>query len=309
MLEVDRVLMRLGNELCRVVTNPVIGEKLVASAAAWQCPAAVWPDREGKGEIRGLRAAEMVARRPWLDFVAPEEYFFPCRQLYTRESEPAIEEFDCFSNPKLATLGDHITRHLFLRIKFWREHLERLLGQCVFAVGGHDNADLLSGVVRLQAELGERVSRLSQLCLAEPEFRLRDNCFVLTQIYNSYAPVPRLDWLNLPDDVISANRCLARLAIRRPTCDLLAIQRVVAALSGLADLYRNAACGELRLTDAIRAKKLVLVDSPRTVYWNGKGINVNWERKNKAVGTLMGVSLKSKTRNACRSREPKQPGV
>ena len=84
------------------------------------------------------------------------------------------------------------------------------------------------------------------------------------------------------------------MAIRRCTCDLVAIHKVVSALNGVAELYRAAACGELRLADAIASKKLVLVEAPRIAYWEGKSLEANWERRTKRWELLWELASSAK---------------
>lgn len=279
---VESALLDFAQALLRLARQPSVTQLLVELESKWPRPVEPWlTGKQIVGDATpGMAAVETVARRPWLDLAAPEEYFEPSRQLYTRESEPVLEEFDPLRSSRLPLLGDYITRSIFLRIQYWREQLSRLYDQCTVALSLHGDADLLGEALHARTSLEDSVNALMLECFSTTELRSRENAIALVQAYNAYAPVPKLDWLKVPSDIVEAMRGLTRLRIRRNhICDMNAIELVVNAIMGSAAIYREADKGEFQLAKALAAKQLVLTDSPRNAYWNSQRIEANWERK------------------------------
>lgn len=278
---VDAGLVEFAESLLRLAKQPLVTQLLVELEAKWPRPVEPWLTGE-LGAARntpGMAAVETIARRPWFDLAAPEEYFSPTRQLYTAEPEPLLEHFDPLS-PRMPRLGDYITRSILFRIEFWQAQLARLYDQCTVALCGTQAADLL--VESLQARMGLEncVKAFTAECFSAADLRARENAIVLVQAYNAYAAVPKLDWLKSRRDILESARGLTRFRIRREgICDMHAFDLIVNAIMGSAAVYRAAHEGQSQLTNALAAKRLVLTDSPRNAYWDSQCIKANWERK------------------------------
>jgi hypothetical protein len=279
---VDSALVKFAQALLRLARQPSVTQLLIELEAKWPCPVEPWLTGKQIADdaTPGMAAIETVSRRPWLDLAAPEEYFHPSRQLCTLESEPSLEEFDPLTSSQMPLLGDYITRSIFLRIKYWREQLSRLYNQCTVALSLHGDADLLRECLHARTSLEDSERAFTLECLSTTDFRSRENAIALVQVYNAYASVPKLEWLEVPTDIVEAMRGLTRLRVRRSDiCDMNAIELIVNAIMGSAAIYRAADKGESQLAKALVAKRLVLTDSPRTAYWNSQRIEKNWERK------------------------------
>ena len=287
---VDRALVDFGKAIHRVVLQPSVHDWLLQFGAPWDFPA---DHREGTAQFCGQRSPEClpglsiidaVAHRAWLDLAVGDEFFGPHRQLNLAEPERlALEEFDPLTGSRLPRLGDYVTRLLFLRIDFWQAYLNLFFGKCVVAlhqVEGEWTADL-EGIVFANAEMENRLHALKDACLAEPEFGLRESCITLVQAYSAYAVRPQLDWLKVSPGLAEASRGLVKLAVRRPVCDMAAIEKVVAALGGVAGLFSAKPTWEETLIQAIASKSLVLVESPRGAWWKRGRIDQDWDRKPK----------------------------
>ena len=279
---VDSALVGLAGALMSLADRPSVAQSLVEIEAMWPSPAepCLMGASVAVGATPSIAAVATIARRPWLDLAAPEEYFHPSRQLYTIASEPRLDQFDPFASSKLPLLGDFVTRSMFLRIDYWRAHLERLYQQCVVALTLRGDANLLEEALGARTALANSLQELTAACLSGPMFQLRECAIALVQVYNAYAAAPRLAWLSMPSDIVQANRGLTRLSIRGDgVCDMAAIELVAGAIMSLAPLYREADFGQSRLAKAVAAKRLVLTDSPRSVYWESQRVDANWERK------------------------------
>jgi hypothetical protein len=278
---VDSGLVEFAEALLRLVKQPLVTQLLVELEAKWPRPVDSWLAGEVDAGRRtpGIAAVETIARRPWLDLAAPEEYFVPTRQLYTAEPEPLLEHFDPLG-PRMPLLGDYVTRSIFFRIEYWRAQLARLYGQCTVALCGERAADLLLESLEAHKALENRVNAFTAECFSVTDLRARENAIVLVQAYNAYAAVPKLDWLKSRRDIIESARGLTRFCIRREgICDMNALELVVNAIMGSATIYRAAHEGQIQFAKALAAKRLVLTDSPRSAYWNSQCIVANWERK------------------------------
>lgn len=275
---VDDALIEFACALVRLAALPTVKPLLVEFEAKWHRPVESW--LAGSAAVpASVAAVETIASRPWFNLAAPEEYFHPCRQLYTRLSEPRLEVFDQLVGPRLTLLGDYVTRSMFLRIDYWRAQLERLYLPCVFAVSNGGDVNLLEEALTARTALAGRVQEVTAACLTEPAFRSRECAIAIVQVYNAYAATPKLDWLDVPPDMIETERVFTRLLIRPHVCNAAAVERVACALMGVADIYRTADDGREKLAQSVADKFLVLADSPRRAFCNSQLIDVNWERK------------------------------
>lgn len=278
---VDTGLIEFARALVRLAELPSVMPLLVDFEARWPRPrpAESWLMRKGAGGMPSIAAVETIASRPWFDLAAPEEFFHPCRQLNTTLSEPRLDLFDQFASPKLPLLGDFVTRSIFLRTDYWREQLERLYGACVVALSLWGDVSLIEEALTARTVLEGSLQELTSACLTEPAFRLRECAISLVQIYNAYAATPNLEWLGVPADMIETERVFTRTLVRQEVCNAAAVEQIVAALMGAAEMYRTADDGREKLAKAVAEKTLVLVDSPRRAFWNSRRIDVDWERK------------------------------
>jgi hypothetical protein len=285
---VDQSLVDFGKALHRVVRRPAVHDWLLQFGAPWDLPAFDRQDstqlfsQRSAESLPGLSIIEAVAHRAWLDLTVGDEFFCPCRQLNLAEPEGLpLDEFDPLTSSRLPRLGDYVTRLLFLRIDFWQAHLNLFFGKCVFAlhqVEGDWTAELEEIVFAMTA-MKNRLQVLKDACLAEPEFGLRDSCITLVQVYEGFAARPQLDWLKVSPGLAEASRGLVRLTVRRPVCDMAAIEKVAAALGAVAAISRATSTWEETLGQAIASKNLVLVDSPRRAWWKQDRIEQDWDRK------------------------------
>lgn len=249
--------------------------------ADWPRPAESWLASEwvSVGAPASFAAVKTIASRPWLDLAAPEEYFHPCRQLYTTLSEPRLELFDQFASPKLPLLGDYVTRSMFMRIDFWRAQLERLYLPCVVALSSWGDINLIEEALTVRTALEDGLRELRTACLAEPAFRSRECGIALVQVYNAYAALPNLEWLDVPADMIETERVFTRLLLRQDVCSAAALERIVGSLMDAAEIYRTADDGREKLAQSITENRLVLVESPRRAFFGAELILVDWDRK------------------------------
>lgn len=229
--------------------------------------------------VPALEAITEITTRPWFDLVVPEEYFHPCRELnlMNPKGEP-LKEFD-FENPHLATLGDYVTRLTLMRIDHWTTMLGRFVGGCIVVLtqlNRNTESDLLS-VTNAQAELRRRLSDIEAMRIAGAPARIRDSSIALIQIYAAYSPSPRLEWLLVPKDIVAANRGLVRLCVRRPVCDMRVLLRIFAALDDVQKLYEQGPTVLDAFAVAVDSKRLVLLETPRRAFWDGKRIDADWD--------------------------------
>ena len=276
---VDTGLIEFARALVRLAELPSVMPLLVDFEAKWPRPAESWLAGKDAGGLPSIAAVETIASRPWFDLAAPEEFFHPCRQLNTRLSEPRLDLFDQFANPKLPLLGDFVTRSIFLRSDYWRAQLERLYGACVFALSLWGDVSLIEDALTARTVLEGSLQEFRSACLTEPAFRLRECAIALVQVYNAYAATPNLEWLGVPADVIETEGVFTRTLVRQEVCNPAAFEQIVAALMGAAQMHRTADDGREKLSKAVAEKSLVLVDSPRRAFWNSRRIDVDWERK------------------------------
>lgn len=197
---VDGGLVALARCLCQVGGKPDVQSGLDRYFS--RNPAAVATDERRRViSLPPLSEIEWIAGRLWMDLVAIEDFFHPCRELYLMDPGRSFEEkFDALENPQLVTLGDYLTRLMFLRIDHWESQLGAFANGCVLALSrlDRDFSSDLEAVVLARSDFERRLKSLREACLAGKDARTRDSCIVLTQVYAAYAPHPRLDWLALP---------------------------------------------------------------------------------------------------------------
>ena len=292
----DGALVEIAGTLFQVGAQPDVKMQLRRLSPAVPADRAAVVAQDGpvasrpQAFVPELEAIAEIAGRPWLDLaVTEEEYFHPHRELNLINPKGApLGEFDAFENPHLVTLGDYITRLAVMRMDHWATLLRRFATGCVFALSQLDRdteGDLLS-IAKAQSRLQSSWSDLDGLRLAGRNARTRDSSVVLTQIYASYSPSPRLDWLLVPPDVIAANRGFVRLCVRRPVCDMRVLVRVAAALDDVQEIYRQGPTVEDTIATAVKCQRLVLLAPPRRAFWDGKRIEAAWD-KNTLIWELL----------------------
>jgi hypothetical protein len=96
-------------------------------------------------------------------------------------------------------------------------------------------------------------------------------------VYAAFQPKPDLDWLDLPGDVVRRGAALIRHRFTHQRRVELA-ERTAAALGELRHMYGDAEPSRSSLEEAIAAGGLVLTWEPPCMYWEGRLVEVEWER-------------------------------
>lgn len=285
---VDHALVGAGQVLAPVVRQPDV-QAVLAKAyspggrppASAKCapPALGEPDRP-EATTPEASVIEQIARRPWYDLVALEEYFQPHRELNLRQPVGGpLPSFDALDNPQLPPLADYICRTLFLRIKHWHGLLTHVGGRCLCALMQlcRDTTAEVEAVGGTLAALDAAVQALCAACLTGAAVRQREACVILVHVWAAYHPSPELDWLGPLAELVAPSRELIRQCLRRPVCDPQAFDRILAALLEAQHCYRQVPSAEDTLADLVAHKALVLVEAPRQVFWQQTELPVPWD--------------------------------
>jgi hypothetical protein len=244
----------------------------------------------GSGMPLGLRTLEYIARRPWCDLVAVQDYFYPASDLNLTDREAflgpnghrvQVGEFLPFLNPRLQSLGDFVARTLVIRVEYWQRVLQRFWVRCTGAL--HDcpkNGSQWEGILDGQQHLHEHFEALREMCLASQQAEVRHACITLLQVYADYRPRANLNWLGLPP-IWARTGGWVRQRLERQH-DLTIGEQAATALINLTAMYRIHVGPDTVLETKRRAFPLVVVTGPgrREVHWHGQLLDVDWVANN-----------------------------
>ena len=249
----------------------------------------------------------IMASRPWSDLVCPHDYLGPRGGLMrTTPLPPGVTEgeFVLAYNPELHPIGDFLTRCLFRRIDIGQAYLNTFRRFCLRAWDRAGRPPLGSADEEGRAwqDLEDRIAELRSLCLAGPEAALRDSCIVLTQVYLAYHPRPDLPWLGLATPFNKGEaRLLQHHITRSRTSEPL--DRIALALADLNRLPGDSPPRRIDRNPAIDAGGLVLIDQPRTAFWERKPIEADWDRHPKPWEFLRRLAEKGRRAGAVREAD------
>ncbi len=257
-------------------------------------------------------AVERAAQRAWFDLVSLGDYLRGQVGLQLREPNDRLSIAFNENYRQGLILGDHITRWMIERVDFWFRHVESAW-KCTFSKVSQKGQDVLAWVDKLfsvKVALDRSMKDLRKKCLEGEEARLRNACCALLQIYVAYHPKPLLEWLGIPPDWIDTSGPMIRACARpsgteivaslcrrgrfRPVryrkarlMDMKIIEQVVAAVNDVGKLYRQAADPEREIEEAIEKHLLVVVENPRTAFWKGQRVDVDWNAQSQASEFLL----------------------
>jgi hypothetical protein len=218
---------------------------------------------------------EAVANRFWDDLVSPLDYFGPYRAFrFNDPSEPQWGNFVPSLNRILHPVGDFVVRCMLERVETLTEMLSayrsRISAAAGTTKGRHVEQSLHSERLAWDG-LTRQSAALREACAHGPAAVLRDSCVILTQVYAAFHPVPKLDWLGLPDNIVAGGRTNLHgrcSSSRGPEL----FDRVAVSLDELAALYDSESPKQSAIDEAVATGGLVIETGTCTVYWKGRQI-------------------------------------
>tara|TARA_R110000850_G_scaffold87045_1_gene187308 strand:- start:4709 stop:6058 length:1350 start_codon:yes stop_codon:yes gene_type:complete len=253
--------------------------------------------------IRHLNDIRFIAQRRWFDLVHAEDFYQPTQQLLLEESNN--QHINNFRNYKQnRTPGDHVCDSMFVRIKYWKEILEKIYKLFFATIRINDEQSMkeFSSLIDCVTQLDSSVKELQKVCLKSTQKTLRDACTTLSLIYLSYADRPELNWLVEDSSEVEVRSRIFRSTVVRPPgeiqhvekqldgtlklikqepaslCDPAVIRKVAQALMDIKSIYEVPDSPEDLIDWACSQSRLVLVDhSPRQVFWDGEPIVQKWD--------------------------------
>ncbi|MHC2065831.1 hypothetical protein ACYFX5_00015 [Bremerella sp. T1] len=235
-----------------------------------------------------------IASRPWVQLAYAFDFFHPEDQLLLRDPNRALTS-DFRAEERRIPLGDYISRYLLARVKFWKNLVVRLGERINHYVPSSDDEGpkISSRIFRTRIQLDQAVDTLAQACHGE-NFRRRNACNALVQVYAAYAHNPDLEWLGISRDAWHTAGPQIRMCVRRRSdvsvveripegafqpigterlslCDPAILRQVAASLQEVATFYEIPEDPDDLIVWAADQARLVLVDrAPRQVFWEGQ---------------------------------------
>lgn len=228
-----------------------------------------------------IHQIERIAQRFWSDLVSAQDYFDPSSGWMSRNPpERQAGDFVVALNPELHPIGDFVTRALLRRVEGLLDSLARFRGACLQAAKKTNSTRSARFDEERQVwqSLAADVTALQSSCMNRWDVPVRDSCVILTQTYTAFHRAPDLTWLDLPAGVIEFGVGLLRHRLthaRNPEM----IERIATALGDLRNLYDGDTPLQAAVEEAIASGGLVLVESSRDVYWEGKRVEKAWHRR------------------------------
>ncbi len=241
-------------------------------------------------------ALKGIASRPWIQLAYALDFFHPEDQLLLRDPNRTLtSEFR--AEERRIPLGDYISRYLLARVKFWKNLVVRLGERINHYVPSSDDEGhkISSRIFKTRIQLDQAVEALDQACHGE-NFRRRNACNALIQVYAAYAHNPDLEWLGFSRDAWHTAGPQIRMCVRRRSevsvverlpegafqpigterlslCDPAILRQIVASLQEVATFYEIPEDPDDLIVWAADQARLVLVDrAPRQVFWEGQSI-------------------------------------
>lgn len=248
---------------------------------------------------------DLIAERPWFDLVFAGDFCLPTRGLHLNDSN--LKHTQNFQKRILRIPpSDYISRCLIARIEYWKEILEDVSNRIIR--GSSRNTKKmkleLSNLFHKRSELEVAYEKLQKVCFNERQAQRREACTVLTIIYAAYAPLPDLQWMKFPPDMINVGAGMFRHSVMRTQghvstaerqedgslkvvssqpaslCNPQVVRKIAQALVSVQKMYAIPEDPDEIIDLSREQAKLVLVDhSPRQVFWNGKEIVEKWDTR------------------------------
>lgn len=259
---------------------------------------------------------ELLAGKPWVQLVSAHDFFHPDDNLFLRT--PNHELTRAFrSQERRLPLGDYVGRYLLARVDFWK-NLATTLEQAVsrrLPSTDADDFDVRNRIFENRIRLDGAARELAD-AIQSSDFRRREACAALVQIYAAYAPRPNLAWLGFTPDIWETSAPRTRTCVRRPSdvsvvdrlapgeyrqlgairrsvCDPAVLRQVAAALQEVAGFYEVPESPDDLIEWASDRARLVLVDrSPRQVFWEGRVVGGDsWDNASAAWNFLWTLAV------------------
>lgn len=276
-----------------------------------------WIAEEAGHGIDTRSTIEKLAERPWFDMANREDVWTPSMDLFLRRPDALLTRQYRRRRSDWELLGDHIIDLMFERFDFWKQRLER---------GRHR---LESRLVTDQSTFAARermfacvidVDRTEQAVRRDwregSEARLRKACLVLLQTYIAYHAVPQLPWLDFDSRRLEVIGHVVRKFFRHrgtlrlveqtsdgrlqtigtrsaSLVDAQLIRQVAAAIEDLSELYHRGVHADDLIAEAKDRFRLVVVVSPRMVFWNGQVLELPWNGAEKSWNLLLHLAVKT----------------
>ncbi|MCY2995961.1 MAG: hypothetical protein NTY19_50140 [Planctomycetota bacterium] len=277
--------------------------------AAWireqQARSAAGSDVRSVVDTRSV--VEKAAGRPWFDCFAQNEYFAAGWHLYLRNSDALLtRQFRRFE-PTPPLLGDIATHMSFARISFWESRLEK--GWQRLTTEGQWSYETARVTCERAFEakfaLDRSIQQLREAWLLGTEPRLRNACCTIVQVYTAYHPCAALPWADTTVGDLAPHAAMLRFFFRHTgeiteielldaqkarvvghrkaqLVDMSLVRSVAAALDDLEEMYEEGVMPEDLINEARTQHRLVVVVSPRMVFWDGVKLDVDWNGKDKS---------------------------
>jgi hypothetical protein len=258
---------------------------------------------------------EKIARRPWFAMGIEDDFLTPQWHLFLRESDQSLANRFRRYYPTPDVLGDNVQRMLFARMDFWVFQVDRIWRRLFGRLGesGENASEALERIFAAKINLDECLRNLRESCLTGNEPRLRNACCTLTQVYVAYHPCAKLSWLQSTArdlDAVSATiRCFFRhggeiIEVERlcrhrfrevgrhraSLIDMNLIRQVAAALDDVKQLYHHGIMPEDLIEEARHSYRLLVVERPRMVFWDGDLLEIDWNNRDKSWELMLNLA-------------------
>ncbi len=243
---------------------------------------------------------EKMTDRPWFDLVAEHDYFAPVGELFLRDPDPLLTRQYRREFPIPPLLGDLVGDMMFTRISFWEKRLNESWNRLLCHPGESTSTKLFEWAFNAKLAYDEAIKSLRKTWLKSPEYPLRKACCTLLQTYVAYHPCPELTWDHATPEDLSPHRGMLRSSFRYRLdvpqfvvgeslqqsatarqspriIDWTLVRSVVAALEDVTKMYENGIFPEDMINEARRQFRLVVVRSPRMVFWDAVQLDINWD--------------------------------
>lgn len=221
---------------------------------------------------RRVQCLSSGARR---QYVNVHDFFDPVPEFTQGADDQWIQKGDTIVsvNYRLHPVGEFVVRALFERAQPEVELLSEMSSICVSSdrTDSDDLTPLLTKLKEQQNELSSIWQELSERLLAGEEVRKRNSCVILTQIYAAFHINPKLNWLELPEEIIQRGKGIIKLRFDGLSSAEIT-ERIAAALDDLGRLYNPEEESSLTaLERAVQTKRLVLNRDTQEFYWEQSG--------------------------------------
>jgi hypothetical protein len=258
-----------------------------------------------------------LARRPWFDLAAAEDFFHGGAGLMASPSRSDLwGQFYRSPDPRVP-LGDYVARAMFRRIDLLTGLIEESWKPAFLEAPRPDpkNLSVRDRLFAAKVGLDRAVAALRELCHQGDDARMRDACCTLAQVSAGYDPNPDLAWLedvgwpspgigpgirshvSPPGEIKvvdpSSGQMIGPRRVR--LCLPEVVNGVAGALTAVERLYRRPVEAEDLIDWLRRERRLVLVDArPRLVYWDGAESCADWDGNAVVWDLLWALALRAR---------------